>query len=113
MGILTDDLDWGNWFYGLLAGFIGGGSGAVTSAVVVGVMDPKDYAVGGWKSLVLMFWVFIVQGLLSAFLFLKQNPLPNKVIRTTTTEKQILPTEPPTTVTKKTEEIIRTTEPKS
>lgn len=106
---LFDNLDWGSWVYGLFAGFIGGGSSAVSAAVVVGIKDPKDYALGGWNSLHLMFWVFLVSGLISAFTFLKQNPLPNKITVTTTTEKQTLPTQPPTQFTRRIEETVTST----
>lgn len=103
---IFQNLAWGEWLYGLVAAFISGGSGAVTSGIVVSSMDPKDYAIGGVNSIHLMCWVFVVQGLLGFFMYLKQAPLPSKVTVTTVTEKKILSTEPPTVVTRKVEETV-------
>jgi len=76
-------LDWSNWLYGLFAALIGGGAGAVVSGVAVSMMDPKDFSFGSGKFFALVATIFLTHGSVSAFMFLKQQPLP--AIRTTTT----------------------------
>ena len=101
-------LDWSAWFYGIVAGFIGGGASAVISGFTVAVSDPKDYAVGTGKFFGLVFTIFISNGAISAFMFLKQNPLPR--IRTVTTvETTTKQADPPAIVktTVETTEMIR------
>jgi hypothetical protein len=100
-------LDWGDWAYGLISGFVSGGASAVTSAFVVSATDPgNDFKFGSPQSLHLMLWVFLVSGLLSAFAFLRSKPLPGlKQTETTTKRIEIEATEskpippPPTTIT--------------
>ena len=76
---MSSHLDWRNWLYGLFSALIGGGAGAVTSAVSVSIMDPKDFNLMGAKTLQLAGMVFLVNGALSAFFYLKQSPLPSVV----------------------------------
>lgn len=73
---LFSNLDWGNWFYGLISGIIGGGASAVTSGISVSMIDPKDWSIGSAKFFTLCGIVFLANGMLSAFFFLKQTPLP-------------------------------------
>ena len=72
------DLDFAEWIRGLLAAFIGGGASAVTSGVTVSAMDPKDYnlAEGAHKLYALMGVLFMVNGLVSAAMFLRNKPVP-------------------------------------
>lgn len=99
-------LDWGDWAYGLISGFISGGSSAVTSGFVVSSYDQDHFKFGSSASLHLMGWVFVVAGLLSAFAFLRNKPLPSvKQVETTTKRIEMEPTEnkpvppPPTVIT--------------
>lgn len=69
-------LDFTDWAYGLLAAFIGGGASAVTSGLTLNVLDPKDFNVYSSKIYVLMGGMFLVNGIMSGFAFLRQNPLP-------------------------------------
>lgn len=105
LGILGT-LDWGDWAYGLISGFISGGSSAVTSGFVVSSYDQDHFKFGSSASLHLMGWVFVVAGLLSAFAFLRNKPLPGvKQVETTTKRIEVEPTDakpappPPTVIT--------------
>lgn len=84
MGFLTS-LDWSNWFYGLFAGFIGGGSAAVTGALAASAIDSKDFGFGSSQSFKLMGAMFLMSAIKDTCLYLKQNPLP-KIITVTTVE---------------------------
>lgn len=66
------------WLYGLGSGFIGGGSAAVVSGVTVSMIDPKDWALGTAHFFLLVGSLFVTHGLLSAFLYLKESPLPKE-----------------------------------
>jgi hypothetical protein len=78
-------LDWSNWLYGLFAGFIGGGAGAVISGVTASMFAPDKLAVGGTKFFEFTGIVFLAHGLISMFMYLQQNPLPKQI--TVTSEK--------------------------
>jgi len=74
-------LDWSHWLYGLGSGFIGGGAGAVSAVFVAAVQTPEKYNFGRSEHglqhvLVLMLGTFLVSGVLTAFAYLKQSPLP-------------------------------------
>ncbi len=69
-------LAWDSWAYGLLYGMIGGASNSVYSAFGAMIVDPKDFSFGTLKSFELIGWVFAFSALMSAFLYLKQQPLP-------------------------------------
>ena len=86
-------LDWDNWLYGLFSGFIGGGSTAVVAGITVATVDSHDFAVGSKKFFAVVLTMFVFNGMMSAFLFLKQQPLPAKIVTTTveTTERQMNP----------------------
>lgn len=69
-------LDWRSWLYGLGAGAIGGGSNAVIGGVSINLVDPAHFNTGAgvfWKIVVTL---FLMNGALAAFLYLKQSPLP-------------------------------------
>ncbi len=100
------DLDVGDWLYGLWGAFVGGGASAVTSGIVVSLKDPTHYAPGSWDFFELVAWVFIVSGMMSAMLFLKQKPAPDRVVTTTTATAVSHPT--PSTVLVETTEQIKT-----
>jgi len=94
--ILGGDLDFSEWFRGLLAAFISGGSSAVTSGFVVSSMDPADYNLRNGRIYSLMGAVFVVNGLVGMAMFLRTKPVPDhKVVTTTTKETVVQPTSPP------------------
>jgi hypothetical protein len=66
------------WFRGLLAGFIGGGAGAVTSGFISIAQTPEQYNLkGGLVNLLVMIGgSFLVVGILNAFAYLQKSPLP-------------------------------------
>jgi uncharacterized membrane protein HdeD (DUF308 family) len=72
-------LDWGNWLYGLFAGFIGGGAGAVVTGFTASALDPDKLALGSSRFFVLIGVVFLAHGCISTAMFLQQNPLPQKL----------------------------------
>jgi len=74
-------MNWKHWFYGLIAAFIGGGAGAVTSTVTASLIAPDKFNLGTQlhNFLLLAGVTFVVNGLLSAMAYLKQSPLPRKV----------------------------------
>lgn len=72
-------LDWNNWIYGLFAGFIGGGAGAVVSGVTASMLAPDKLALGGSRFFALIGIVFLVHGAISTAMFLQQNPLPKQL----------------------------------
>ncbi len=69
-----------HWAHGLLAGFIGGGAGAVSGAVGPMLIDPSKFNLADTASalniLKTMATGFVVCGLLNAFSYLKQSPVP-------------------------------------
>jgi hypothetical protein len=71
-------LRWDKWIYGLFSGFIGGGAAAVVSSGVAAVLAPDKFSpANDFKNfIVLAGTTFLANGLLNAFFFLKQSPLP-------------------------------------
>jgi hypothetical protein len=70
--------NYGVWLRGLLAAFIGGGSGSVTTGLTSMGIDPDHFNLrsGLGHTLELMGVVFLLNGVTSVFLYLKQSPLP-------------------------------------
>jgi hypothetical protein len=66
------------WVRGLLAAFVGGGSGSVTTGLASMGIDPEHFNLnaGLHHMLNLMGAVFLINGLVSVCLFLKQSPIP-------------------------------------
>jgi hypothetical protein len=66
------------WLRGLIAAFVGGGSGSVTTGLASMGIDPEHFNLnsGLHHILDLMAAVFLINGLVSACLFLKQSPIP-------------------------------------
>ena len=66
------------WLRGLAAAFIGGGSGSVTTGLTSMGVDPEHFNLGpGLRhTMELMAVVFLMNGIMSVFLYLKQSPLP-------------------------------------
>ena len=71
-------LDWGHWFYGLAGAVIGGGSTSIVASLAsMGIAPTQfnlDYRIG--NTLKMFATCFIVNGAISMFLWLKQQPLP-------------------------------------
>ncbi len=79
-----NELDWGSWIYGMWAAIVGGGSTAASGAIAVISVDPKDFNLETakfWKVTCVMFTIGAATNFLS---FLKQNPAPAIISRTTT-----------------------------
>ncbi len=70
--------NWKLWLHGLAAAVIGGGSSAVVSGVTLGAIDPSHFNFGHefGRTMEVMGVLFIINGLMSAFAYLKQSPLP-------------------------------------
>lgn len=98
------ELNWRDWITGVVGGFIGGGAGAVTSAVSMLVVDPNYVATHGANILKIMSMTFLVSGLLGAALYLKQHPTPDVITTTTKTERTEVREEPAATITTKIEQ---------
>jgi hypothetical protein len=68
------------WTYGLLAGFIGGGAGAASTAITAMILDPKMFnfgdALGVQNVFKSMIGSFVIMGLFNAFAYLAKAPLP-------------------------------------
>lgn len=66
------------WLHGLIAALIGGGASAVVAGVSVSAIKPADFNFAGQiiPTIELMGILFVVNGVLSAFAYLKQSPLP-------------------------------------
>jgi hypothetical protein len=80
------NLDWSDWIKGIVAAFVGGGAGAVTSGVVVSLGDPQQYNMGTQKFYVLVGTVFAMSGMMNMMAFLRTKPLPDVKQRETTVE---------------------------
>lgn len=67
-----------HWLHGLGAAFIGGGSSAVSAGFSVAILDPNkfNFSSGAWSLIQMMFVTFLVSGILTAFAYLKQSPIP-------------------------------------
>lgn len=69
-----------HWLHGLLAALIGGGASAVSAAIGPMLIAPQQFHLadeqGLHNILKTMLTGFVVSGLLSAFAYLKQSPLP-------------------------------------
>jgi hypothetical protein len=80
-----DNLDWGNWLYGLFAGGIGGGATAITGGIAAGAID-SHFSMGTSNSFKLMGLMFVLSFIKDVALYLSQSPLPKVKTVTTTTK---------------------------
>lgn len=69
-------LDFSNWVKGLVAAFIGGGSGAFSAGLSSMAVDPHDFNVYSPKFWKLVFGTFVISGLVPFFAYLHSNPIP-------------------------------------
>ncbi len=90
-------LDWGDWIYGFSAAVIGGGASSVVSGFSLLVVAPDNFNMAHPGLLVkAMITMFIVNGLLSGFSFLRNKPVPVPVTETTHTMTTVTqPGQPP------------------
>ncbi len=103
------NLDWSSWIYGLVAGFIGGGAGAVSAAFGLILTDPNYNMANPRKLITVMVWTFVLPGLVAGLAYLKQNPLPTE-IKTTIETTQVQ--QNPPAIVKTTVETTSTEVPK-
>lgn len=73
------------WLHGLFAALIGGGASAVTSGIVLPAISPAAFNLQAqlFPLLKASVSMFVVNGLFSAFLYLKQSPLPAETVEIT------------------------------
>ena len=71
-------LRWDKWIYGLASGFIGGGASAVVCSGMAAILAPDKFspATDFKNFMILASTTFLANGLMSAFFFLRQSPLP-------------------------------------
>lgn len=71
-------LNWSGWFYGSVGAMIGGGSSAVVASLTAMGITPERYNLTTHlQETMKMFGAcFLVNGLVSLFLWLKQRPVP-------------------------------------
>ncbi len=83
-------LDWSDWAYGLISGFISGGAAAVVAGVVVAFKDPDHFnpAMQFSNFIQLVAVVFAASGIIAAMNYLHTKPLP-AMVQTETTVKRI------------------------
>lgn len=87
------NLSWQPWVYGLFSSLIGGGSGAVSAAIGVNILDPNDWGITRHPGhlFTLMGVCFAVNGAIATFAFLAKSPLPQVEVVTT---KEVVETQP-------------------
>jgi hypothetical protein len=94
-------LDWGNWLYGLIAGFVGGGAGSVITALGAIGITPNSYNLNTQfgNTMRLAAFSFLINGFITMMAYLHQNPLPAKEPTTTVVETTVGPSKTPQTTT--------------
>jgi len=72
-------LNWSAWFYGSVGAMIGGGSSAVVSSFTAIALTPAQYNLHDQftPTMKLFAVCFIVNGIVSLCLWLKQRPVPD------------------------------------
>lgn len=92
---MRQHFDWENWLYGLLTAVITGGANAVVGGVSLNLVDPNHFNAQNADLYKVVWTLFLANGTMSFFLFLKQTPLPPKLVEKTTethtVEKTISP----------------------
>lgn len=81
------------WFYGLASAAIGGGSAAVVSGFTAMGFDPAKFNLTNSSGILHLLGLtavnFVFSGILSAFFYLKQSPLPPESITSTIDESHV------------------------
>lgn len=86
------ELDFGDWIYGLLSGFISGGATTVVTGFTAALSDPEHFRFGSHTFYQLMLNVFLASGAISAMNFLRTKPLPAiKTTETTVQTTEVIP----------------------
>jgi hypothetical protein len=90
-------LRWDLWFYGLVSAVVGGGAGAVASAVGVNLIAPDQFNLSGHLSntIHLMLAVFAINSLFSFFTYLAKHPAPEYDGTPETDRRALQPQAPP------------------
>ena len=97
---MANRLNWGPWIYGLFAGFIGGGAGAVANGFANAFLDPQVFNTAHPSKLFEAVGLFfLINGFLAVAFYLKQSPLPSLQV-TTTTEVVSVQKNPPALMVK-------------
>jgi hypothetical protein len=89
---------------GLFSGIIAGGATSASSALTAALLAPDKFNITNGHFYALLGITFMVNGLVAAFLYLKQSPLP-ALVTTTTTESIGVPGQPPALISKKVEQV--------
>lgn len=78
------------WVHGLFAAAIGGGASGVTAGLTAIGLSPDQFNFAGQlkHTMALVGTVFVINGLISVFLYLKQSPLPPLVDDTPVNQPQ-------------------------
>lgn len=84
-------LDFADWARGVIAAFITGGAGAVSSAFSVTAIDPDHFKMGGTKFFEVAASVFLITGFLNMMSFLRTKPLPEMKTVVTELKQEIKP----------------------
>lgn len=91
-------LDFGQWFKGLIAAFIGGGASAFSAGISSMVVDPHDFTIYSSKFWKLIFGTFVISGLVPFFAYLHSKPVPDSKEVTDIKRTTTIGDEPPTVV---------------
>lgn len=86
-------LDFGKWFYGLVAAFVSGASGAVYAGISVAAVDNNHFNLYTRDFWLVILSTFVLGGMIPFFAYLHTSPLPNW--KTVTTTTQTLDSGPP------------------
>ena len=91
-------LDFGQWFKGLVAAFIGGGASAFSAGLSSMVVDPHDFTIYSAKFWKLILGTFVISGLVPFFAYLHSKPVPDTKEVTNIKKTTTVGDEPPTVV---------------
>lgn len=105
-------LDWDHWLYGLIGAIIGGGSTSVVASIAAMGLTPGQYNLSDHldKTLKMFFTCFVINGVISMFMWLRQKPLPDVETEVTIAHTEI---KEPDKTTKIDEKTTTTSPPKS
>lgn len=92
------DLDFGQWAYGLVAAFLGGGASAFAAGIANILNHPNEsiWHVEFWST---VGTTFVIAGMISMFAFMRNKPLPELKTVTNTTAVTEQAGKPPVAVT--------------
>jgi len=100
------DLNFEDWGLGVVSAFISGGANAVTAGFSVNMVDPKDFNLTDpAKMIKVMCAAFVISGFFNMMNFLRNKPIPEHKIVTTTVQET---TRKPQAIVVKTVEEVHT-----